>query len=102
MNIAGFDNFRNLYNNPDTDPVQWDINQLRSEQQTLQPIHTEYLGNRTTFTWLSENVFTNSNVNVFVSDNQVMPGGIDILNYASRVKYGCKLLGYTEAQGCKP
>jgi len=29
-------------------------------------------------------------------------GGVDILDYKSRVEFGCKLLGYNASQGCVP
>jgi len=29
-------------------------------------------------------------------------GGINILDYKSRIEYGCKLLGYGVEQGCVP
>ncbi|MBD9398679.1 hemagglutinin repeat-containing protein [Pseudomonas sp. PDM11] len=98
----GFSNFRDLYNNPQ-DPVAWDIKQLHSEQQLLQPIHEKYLKDRTAFTGLSK-ILTNSNykTDLILNEASTQPGGIDILDYASRVQYGCKLLGYGAAQGCKP
>ena len=49
------------------------------------------------------NIFTDTNYGgKFLSDKQVQDGGINILDKSSRIKYGCKLLGYTEQQGCKP
>ncbi|MBQ9725691.1 MAG: hypothetical protein IJV56_10220 [Neisseriaceae bacterium] len=65
----------------------WDIKQLQDEQKLLQPIHEKYLGNKSTFTWTSE-VLT--------------PNLSNLLDYKDRVNYGCKLLGYTAEQGCKP
>ncbi|MBD9656688.1 hemagglutinin repeat-containing protein [Pseudomonas sp. PDM12] len=98
----GFSNFRDLYNNPQ-DPVAWDIKQLHSEQQLLQPIHEKYLKDRTAFTGLSK-ILTNSDykTDLILNESSTQPGGIDILDYTSRVQYGCKLLGYGAAQGCKP
>jgi hypothetical protein len=105
---AGFDNFKNLYNQTVTDPVAWDINQLRNEQAALQPVHEGYLGDRVVFRGIG-NAFTDTLIPILGAGNnpltdkkQGMPGGIDILDYKSRVKFGCKLLGYSEAQGCKP
>jgi len=105
---AGFDNFKNLYNQAVTDPVAWDINQLRNEQAALQPVHEGYLGDRVVFRGIG-NAFTDTLIPILGAGNnpltdkkQGMPGGIDILDYKSRVKFGCKLLGYSEAQGCKP
>jgi filamentous hemagglutinin len=101
---AGFDNFRGLFNKAVTDPVAWDINQLRSEQQALQPVHEKYLGDRDAFTFLSTQV-TDANkllIRRLLDDKQAMSGGIDILDYKSRVKFGCKLLGHGAAQGCQP
>jgi filamentous hemagglutinin len=103
---SGFDSFRDLYNNGTSNPVAWDIGQLKSEQQTLQPIHEKYLGNESVFTWVSS-VMTNSNGIPFkafeamgaMKESQTQPGGVNILDYKSRVSYGCRLLGYSAAQG---
>lgn len=105
---AGFDNFKSLYNQDVSDPVAWDINQLKGEQQALQPVHEKYLGERTSFTGLSE-FMTNTEVNPLFNDTdlsidtkQGMPGGVDILDYKSRVEFGCKLMDYSASQGCQP
>lgn len=101
---AGFDNFRGLFNKAVTDPVAWDINQLRSEQQALQSVHEKYLGDRDAFTFFSTQV-TDANkllIRRLMDDKQAMSGDIDILDYKSRVKFGCKLLGHGAAQGCQP
>ncbi|PMC16529.1 hemagglutinin [Oligella urethralis] len=82
--VGGFDNFKDLYNNQQ-DPVAWDIKQLKNEQALLQPIHEKYLSDYDAFRWASE-VLTD----------------VKILDYESRVQYGCKLLGYGENQGCLP
>lgn len=76
--------FSNLYNKNINNFLAWDINQLMSEQKTLQPIHEKYLTERTSFRTASK------------------ISGVDILGYASRVRFGCKLLEYNEAQGCTP
>lgn len=80
----GFENFRDLYNNR-PNPITWDIKQLRDEQTLLQPIHEKYLSNKYIFRTISETLTD-----------------VDILDYKSRIRYGCKLLGYSEQQGCKP
>ncbi|RUO31135.1 hypothetical protein [Aliidiomarina soli] len=104
---AGFDNFKALYNQDVTDPVAWDINQLRNEQQVLQPVHKKYLGDRSVFIGLS-NFFTDSEAAwnpvrlLPTAQDQTIEGGIDILNYESTVRFGCKLLGHSETQGCRP
>lgn len=103
---AGFGSFSTLYNHGG-DPVRWDINQLISEQQTLQPIHEKYLKDRSFFRTVSEwltdtNSFIGAGNNFVTSDMQGQPGGIDILDYQSRVRYGCRLLGYSKQQGCTP
>ncbi|WP_205649114.1 hypothetical protein [Alcaligenes faecalis] len=103
---AGFSNFKTLYNHG-AEPVQWDINQLKSEQQTLQPIHEKYLKDRSFFRgaseWLTDtNAFIGVGNNLVTSDMQGQPGGVDILDYQSRVRYGCRLLAYSEQQGCTP
>ena len=103
---AGFSNFKAL-DNHGGDPVRWDINQLISEQQTLRPIHEGYLKDRFLFGLMSEwQTNTNSILgavnNIVTSDKQVQPGGIDVLYDQARVRYGCRLLGYSEQQGCTP
>ena len=80
----GFSNFKDLYNKR-PNAMQWDIKQLQNEQKLLQPVHEKYLSNETSFK-LTISLMTD----------------VDILNYESRIKYGCKLMGYTEQQGCKP
>ena len=97
---AGFDNFKKLYNDKNTNPVEWDIKQLKDEQQALQSIHEKYLEDRKFFNAVSKAI-TNSDV-IKWSEDQQINGGIDILDYNSRIKYGCKLLGYGENEGCKP
>ena len=42
--VNGFYNFRDLFNKK-TNPREWDIQQLKSEQKLLQPIHQKYLSN---------------------------------------------------------
>ncbi|AYR19087.1 hemagglutinin [Alcaligenes faecalis] len=103
---AGFTNFSMLYNEGG-DPVRWDINQLISEQKTLQPIHEKYLKDRFFFRMVSEwqtntNAILGAGNNFFTTDKHGQLGGIDILDYRSRVEYGCKLLGYSDKQGCMP
>lgn len=82
--IGGFDNFKHFYNNR-PNAMQWDIKQLYDEQTLLQPIHEKYL--------LDKDLF--QGVSGLITD-------VDILDYKSRIRYGCKLLGYSEGQGCKP
>lgn len=84
---TGFNNFKNLYNNGTNSSAAWDINQLRNEQTVLQPIHEKYLGNAYIFNPISSSISRT---------------GVDILDYKSRVTYGCQLLGYSVKQGCKP
>ena len=105
---GGFDNFRNLYNNKQN-PIFWDIRQLKNEQSLLQPIHEKYLGEYPVFQEISRKI-TDSNGDLgkgfegfgMVNSDQQQPGGVNILDKASRIRYGCQLLGYTAAQGCKP
>lgn len=82
--IQGFNNFRHLYNNR-PNAMQWDIKQLRDEQTVLQSIHEKYLSDANLFRLVSS----------WITD-------VDILDREPIIKYGCKLLGYTEQQGCKP
>jgi filamentous hemagglutinin len=105
---TGFDNFRDLYNYGTANPIAWDIFQLHNEQQNLQPVHETYLQDRNVFTTVSE-WFTDTNIpvlgpgnNPLTNDKQGQPGGVNILDYKSRVEYGCRLLGYSAAQGCSP
>lgn len=105
---GGFNNFKDLYNQTVSDPVVWDINQLRSEQQALQPVHEEHLREKPGFRWIS-NIFTDTSLpllgagnNPLTDEKQGIPGGIDIIDYESRIEFGCKLLEYSESQGCKP
>ncbi|WP_283190182.1 filamentous hemagglutinin N-terminal domain-containing protein [Pseudomonas sp. PMCC200344] len=100
---GGFNNFKDLYNKAVTDPVAWDIKQLKDEQTILQPIHQQYLGDRSSFQWIS-NVMTDVSVwpNSFIDQKQGVVGGVNILDYRSRVEFGCKLLGYSKSQGCTP
>ncbi|MFJ7141999.1 filamentous hemagglutinin N-terminal domain-containing protein [Pseudomonas protegens] len=100
---GGFDNFKNLYNKATTDPVAWDIKQLKGEQTILQPIHEQYMGDRSVFTWTSNQVTDTAIMpGWLISDRQGVDGGVDILDYKSRVEFGCKLLGYSKSQGCTP
>ncbi|MEN5093799.1 filamentous hemagglutinin N-terminal domain-containing protein [Pseudomonas protegens] len=98
---GGFDNFKNLYNKATTDPVAWDIKQLKGEQTILQPVHEKYLGGRDLFQTISGKATNTSGIaGHFIEERQGVPGGINILDYASRVEFGCKLLGYSKSQGC--
>lgn len=36
-----------------------------------------------------------------IKKSQRIPGGVNLLDIESSIKYGCHMLGYTEAQGCK-
>lgn len=100
---TGFENFKNLYNNKKTNPIEWDINTLKLEQSMLQPIHEKHLGSRRKLLNLI-NTITDSEKSIsrILDEKQKIEGGIDVLDKNSRIKYGCKLLGYTEKQGCKP
>lgn len=100
----GFYNFQSLYNKK-TNPVTWDIKQLKDEQKLLQPIHEKHLANQTSFLWASKVMTSDTIMNVI--PNQIDPrktqkDGINLLDYDSRIKYGCKLMGYSAEQGCKP
>ncbi|MGE8351189.1 MAG: DUF637 domain-containing protein, partial [Pseudomonas protegens] len=100
---GGFDNFKNLYNKATTDPVAWDIKQLKGEQTILQPVHEKYLGGRDLFQTISGKATNTSGIaGHFIEERQGVPGGVNILDYASRVEFGCKLLGYSKSQGCAP
>lgn len=88
--------------------MAWDIDQLKGEQQALQPIHEKYLGDKPVFLKISS-AFTDTSLpilgagnNPFTDENQGVSGGVQVINYESRIDYGCKLLGYSEKQGCTP
>lgn len=103
--LGGFDNFKALFDGKYTDAVVWDIGQLKNEQGLLQPVHEKYLEGHELFQILS-NIATDTDWGVgvvpFTSEQQGVKGGVDILDYKSRVEFGCKLLGYSAAQGCSP
>lgn len=40
--------------------------------------------------------------NLIVDEKHRVEGGVDIIDIKSRIRYGCKLLGCSEEQGCKP
>lgn len=68
--------------------IGWnDLYERYSSYVNLQPIFTKYY---------------QPLLGMILNDKQVQDGGINILDKSSRIKYGCKLLGYTEQQGCKP
>jgi filamentous hemagglutinin len=78
--------------------MAWDINQLQHEQKILQPIHEKYLGDANIFNWVSTQATGGW--------RNFVPGlgighGVNVLDYNSRITYGCKLLGYSAKQGCK-
>ena len=99
---AGFDGFRELYISG-ADPVQWDIDQLKNEQAVLQAVHHKYLSDKNIFSSVSGFITNSEGVGgKLLDDRSTAPGGVDILNYESRVQYGCKLLGYGVGQGCAP
>lgn len=78
---------------------------MRDEQTVLQPIHEKYLSDANLFRWFSNQMTDSKNrkyTRKLIKEEQAQPGGIDILDKSSRIRYGCKLLGYTEQRGCKP
>lgn len=58
-----------------------------------------YLKNRVVFTWVSQLMANRNGAGAILPDRQSQPGGIDVLDYNSRISYGCKLLGYSKEQG---
>lgn len=105
---TGFNNFQALYNQAVADPVAWDIKQLGSEQAALQSVHEKYLGNRSAFVKLTsfatnaEGLLYNNYFGIGLDERQGMPGGVKLIDYSSRMEYGCRLLGYGQEQGCVP
>lgn len=102
--VNGFYNFRDLFNKK-TNPREWDIQQLKSEQKLLQPIHQKYLSNENIYLSLIKGVTSNKIFSIIpnpLDERKKIEDGINMLDYKSRIKYGCKLMGYSEKQGCKP
>lgn len=102
--VNGFYNFRDLFNKK-TNPREWDIQQLKSEQKLLQPIHQKYLSNEKIYLSLIKGVTSNKIFSIIpnpLDERKKIEDGINMLDYKSRIKYGCKLMGYSEKQGCKP
>lgn len=100
---TGFENFRDLYNGNVSNSAEWDRSQLKSEQAALQPVHEKYLGERTLFNWITKKATdseSSPNVGMLWGSNeeQVVPGGIDMLSEDSRVNFGCKLLKQQEGE----
>lgn len=85
----GFDNFKALFNGKFYDTVRWDIDQLNTEQTLLQPIHEAYLTKYKTFRKVNKTIM-----------RLKIKGGVEILNKADRLRYGCILLRYSEEQNC--
>lgn len=81
----GFNNFKDLYNGNYSSVKQWDIKQLKEEQNLLQPIHEKYL---------------NKNGLIDSMGKPVTNGSI--LKYKDRMNYGCGEMGYKANDGCKP
>ena len=61
------------------------------EQQMLQRIHEKYLGDEKVYRGAGRTL-------TYVLDGYA----VNLLDYNSRVEYGCKKMGFTSAQGCKP
>lgn len=100
---TGFEKFKDLYNKRITSPRDWDINLFKLEQTALQPIHENYLKNSEIFIKTIKKLTDSENsISRIINENQKIEGGLDILDKNSRIRYGCKLLGYSENQGCRP
>ncbi len=84
---GGFNNFKKLYDGKVTDVVAWNISQMQQEQKLLQPIHEKYFSDKSwkPMVWIPQ-LFMN----------------VNLLDYGSRIEYGCRKMNYTAAQGCKP
>lgn len=83
---GGFDNFSNAFKGNYTSTQSWDINQLKSEQKLLQPIHEKYL---------KDGGLIRRGAQIF---NQIP----NVKSYEDRVEFGCKSMGYSGKNGCKP
>ena len=88
---SGYDYFKNSFNNSGSYSVADDIAQLKREQQMLQRIHEKYLGDEKVYRGAGRTL-------TYVLDGYA----VNLLDYNSRVEYGCKKMGFTSAQGCKP
>lgn len=97
---SGFENFKSLYNQEVSDPLSWDINQIKTEQSVLQGVHEEHLSDNELFQFMSKTI-TNTDITP-IDDAKGQSGGVDLLDYNSRIEYGCRLLGYGADQGCAP
>lgn len=90
----GFSNFRGLFNTDFQGNLNearaWDITQLKREQSLLQPIHERFFSQHPWFVTVNKNIM-----------RLCMRGGVNLLNKADRVRYGCFLMNYTKAQGCQ-
>ncbi|MFV8192909.1 DUF637 domain-containing protein [Acinetobacter soli] len=84
---GGFKNFKELYEGKVNDINAWNIKQLREEQLLLQSIHEKYFAN---YQWKPM---------VWIPEVTMQ---VNLLNYNSRIQYGCKKMGYTVSQGCTP
>lgn len=83
---GGFNNFKKLYDGKVTDVVAWNISQMQQEQKLLQPIHEKYFSDKSwkPMVWIPQ-LFMN----------------VNLLDYRSRIEYGCRKMNYNAAQGCK-
>ena len=99
---AGFEKFRNLYNNRNANPISWDIELLKKEQSVLQKTHEKYLNKKYIIESIKYITDSDNDLPLVNKEKQQTQGGLDVLDINSRIRYGCKLLGYTEQQGCKP
>lgn len=84
---GGFKNFKELYEGKVNDINAWNIKQLREEQLLLQSIHEKYFAN---YQWKPM---------VWIPEVTMQ---VNLLDYNSRIQYGCKKMGYTVSQGCTP
>nr|WP_151766126.1 DUF637 domain-containing protein [Acinetobacter colistiniresistens] len=88
---AGYNNFKQLYDGKVTDIVAWNISQMQQEQKLLQPIHEKYFKSSV---WIVPQIAV---------PKYLFPNNrVDLLDYNSRVHYGCVEMGYSQTQGCKP
>lgn len=69
----------------------------------MQDVYHKYLSDKNIFSSVCGFITNSEGVDGNVLDDRsTAPGGVYILNYESRVQYGCKLLGYGVGQGCAP
>ena len=93
--LSGYEYFKKSFNSPNSYSAADDIAQLKREQLMLQPIHEKYFQNNSLHT---QTYLALGRALTYAKDGY----GVKLTDYNSRIEYGCKSMGLTSAQGCKP